>query len=64
LDEIPEPMVIASLPAGLVVMRMIIGRSHTDLNSSRTMGVVRRRADNSCKKVQIVRADSSAIFLS
>jgi hypothetical protein len=45
-------------------MRMIIGRSLTDLNSSRTMGVVRRRADSSRKKVQIVCADSSAIFLS
>ena len=41
-------------------MEMIIGRSLTPLNSSRTMGSVRRRDDNSRGKVQNVRGDSSA----
>jgi hypothetical protein len=40
-------------------MEMIIGRSHTPLNSSRTIGSVRRRDDNSRGKVQNVRGDSS-----
>jgi hypothetical protein len=42
-------------------MDMIIGRSLTPLNSSRTMGSVHRRDDNSRGKVQNVRADSSDI---
>ena len=41
-------------------MDMIIGRSHTPLNSSTTIGSVRRRDDNSRGKVQNVRGDSSA----
>jgi hypothetical protein len=41
-------------------MEMIIGRSHTPLNSSRTIKSVRRRDDNSRGKVQNVRGDSSA----
>jgi hypothetical protein len=41
---------------------MIIGRSHTPLNSSRTIGSVRQRDDNSRGKVQNVRGDSSANF--
>src|SRR3989442_15917346 len=40
-------------------MRMIIGGSLTPLNSSRTMRGVRRSDDNSRKKVQNVRGDSS-----
>jgi hypothetical protein len=60
LDEIPKPVVVALLRAGLVGMEMIIGRSLTPLNSSRTMGSVRRHDDNSRGKVQNVRGDSSA----
>src|SRR5712692_1303932 len=41
-------------------METIIGRFLTPLNSSRTMGSVRRRDDNSRGKVQNVRGDSSA----
>jgi hypothetical protein len=41
---------------------MIIGRSLTPLNFSRTMGSVRRLDDNSRGKVQDVRGDSSADF--
>jgi hypothetical protein len=44
-------------------MRMIIGRWLTSLNSSRTMRCFRRRDDNSRKKVQNVRGDSSVIYL-
>ena len=50
----------------MVVMGMIIGRSLTPLNSSRTLRAVRRREtvrrgdDNSRRKVQNVRGDSSA----
>jgi hypothetical protein len=40
-------------------MDMIIGRSLMPLNSSRTMGSVRLRDDNSRGKVQIVRGHSS-----
>jgi hypothetical protein len=42
----------------VVGMGMIIGRSLTPLNSSRTMGGVRRRDDHSRGKVQNVRGDS------
>ena len=41
-------------------MRVIIGGFLTPLNSSRTMGSVRRRDDNSRRKVQNVYGDSSA----
>ena len=37
LDEIPKPVVVALLRAGVVGMDMIIGRSHTPLNSSRAI---------------------------
>jgi len=40
-------MVVAMLRAEVVVIRMIIGRSLTPLNSSKTMQDVRRRDDNS-----------------
>jgi hypothetical protein len=40
-------------------MDLIIGRFLTPLNYSRTMGSVRRRDDNSRRKVQNVRGDSS-----
>jgi hypothetical protein len=43
---------------------MIIGRSLAPLNSSRTMGSVRRHDDNSRGKVQNVRGDSSAAYYS
>jgi hypothetical protein len=39
-------------------MGMIIGLSLTPLNSSRTMGGVRRRDDHSRGKVQNIRGDS------
>jgi hypothetical protein len=41
-------------------MGMIIGRSPTPLNSTRTMRGVRRRDDNSRGNVQNVHGDSSA----
>ena len=44
-------------------MEMIIGRSLTPLNSSRTIGSVRRRDDNSRGKVQNVRGDSRAVLM-
>ena len=37
LDEIPKPVIVALLRAAVVVMGMIIGRSLTPLNSSRTV---------------------------
>jgi hypothetical protein len=51
----------------VVVMGMIIGRSLTRLNPSDIAGVrrremVRRSDDNSRRKVQNVRADSSGCF--
>ena len=51
-------VVIAVLQA-VVGMDMIIDRSLMPLNSSRTIGSVRRRDDNSRGKVQNVRGDSS-----
>src|SRR5439155_24094987 len=45
----------------VVGIDMIIGRSLMLLNSSRTMGSVRRRDDNSRGKVQNVLADSSGV---
>ncbi len=63
MDEIPEPMVIASLRAGP-------GRHADDHRPFayppqllKEDGDIRRRADNSRKKVQIVRADSSDLYL-
>ena len=54
LDKIPEPMVIERCCGrDVVIMRMIIGRPLTPLNSSRTMRGVRRRDDNSRNKVQM-----------
>ena len=58
LHEIPKPVVVALLKAS---HRMIIGRSLTPLNYSRTLRAVRRREtvrrsdDNSRRKVQNVR---------
>ena len=46
----------------MVVIRMIIGRSLTPLNSSSTMQGVRRRDENSRGKVQNVPGDSSAVY--
>ncbi len=46
----------------MVVIRMIIGRSLTPLNSSTTMQGVRRRDENSRGKVQNVPGDSSADY--
>jgi hypothetical protein len=60
LDEIPKPVVVPLRGRAVVVMKMIISRFHTPLNSSRTIGSVRRRDDNSRGKVQNVRGDSSA----
>ena len=60
LDEIPEAggrSAAAGAPWG---MDMIIGRSLTPLNSSRTMGGVRLCDDNSRRKVQNFREHSSA----
>jgi hypothetical protein len=54
-----------SAAAGAAVgINMIIGRSLAPLNSSRTMGSVRRHDDNSRGKVQNVRGDSSAAHYS
>jgi hypothetical protein len=44
----------------MVGMDLIIGRFLSPLNSSKTVGSVRRRDDNSRGKVRKVRADSSA----
>jgi hypothetical protein len=43
-------------------MAMIIDRSLTPLNSSRTMASSRRRDDNSRERVQNVHGDSSVDF--
>ena len=59
LDEIPKPVVVAVLGRAVVGMDMIISRFLMPLNSSRTMGSVRRGDDNSRGKVQNVRGDSS-----
>ena len=54
----------------MVVIGMIIGRSLTPLNSSRTLRAVRRREtvrrsdDNPRRKMQNVRGDSSAAYFS
>jgi hypothetical protein len=45
----------------MVGMEMMIGRTVTPLNFSRTMGSIRRRDDKSRGKVQSVREDSSAV---
>jgi hypothetical protein len=58
-DEIPQPVVMALLRPGRGRHGMIIGRSLTLRNSSRAMGSVRRRGDNSRGKVQNVRGDNS-----
>jgi hypothetical protein len=61
LNEIPEPMVIALLPAG----RGRHADDHrpfvTPLNFSTTMAGVGRSDDNSRKKVQNVHGDSSEV---
>ncbi|PYR21148.1 MAG: hypothetical protein DMF98_22650 [Acidobacteria bacterium] len=59
MDEIPKPVVVAVLGRAVVGMDMIISRFLMPLNSSRTMGSVRRGDDNSRGKVQNVRGDSS-----
>jgi len=61
LDEIPKPVVVARLRAGADWH----GNNHrrfryTALNSSRTMGSLRRRGDNSRSEVQNVRKGSPA----
>jgi hypothetical protein len=61
LDEIPKPVVVALLRAGDGWHGNDHRRfRHTALNSSRTMGSLRRRDDNSRGKVQNARGDSCA----
>ena len=63
LDEIPKPVVVALLRAGDGGHGNDHRRlRHTALNSSRTIGSLRRRDDNSRSKVQNVRRDSSAML--
>jgi hypothetical protein len=68
VDEIAKPMVITLLRARCGRHPEIIGRSLTPLNSSRIWGAVRRRRtvrsrdDNSRRKVQNLRGDSSPNF--
>ena len=60
LDEIPKPVVVASLQPGDAWHGNDHRRfRHTALNSSRTIRGMRRRDDNSRTKVQNVRKDSS-----
>jgi hypothetical protein len=66
LDEIAKPVVVAPLRAPRGRHEDVIARSLTPLNSSRTSRAVhrcervRRSDDNSRRKVQNVRGDSSA----
>jgi len=63
LDEIPKPVVVGLLRAGDGWHGNDHRRfRHTPYNSSRTMGSLRRRDDNSRIKVQNVCKDSSAIY--
>jgi hypothetical protein len=58
-DEIPEPIIIASLGRDLVVMRMIIGRSPTHLNSSRTTECPSACRQLAQESANCLRADNS-----